>query len=233
MRYARRPRASTDTPITRPGICRAQARRVAKNAACGPPPPGGTPKRCALPTTTSAPISPGGVASVRASRSEAATTSAPAACAQAVTGPRSSRRPNASGDCASTPNRSSGPPPPCAAAPRSVTSTRMPSGSARPRTTATVWGKQSAETRKRRASGRRRACSRNSIVIASAAAVASSSRDALAISIPVRSATAVWKFSNASRRPCATSAWYGVYGVYQPGFSSRLRRITGGVTQPW
>ena len=48
------------------------------------------------------------------------------------------------------------------------------------------------------------------MVIASAAAVASSSSDALAISIPVRSATAVWKFSSASSRPCATSAWYGV-----------------------
>jgi len=47
-------------------------------------------------------------------------------------------------------------------------------------------------------------------VIASAAAVASSSSDALAISIPVRSPIMVWKFSSASIRPCEISAWYGV-----------------------
>ena len=46
--------------------------------------------------------------------------------------------------------------------------------------------------------------------MASAAAVASSSSEAFAISMPVRSVTMVWKFSSASRRPCAISAWYGV-----------------------
>ena len=40
-----------------------------------------------------------------------------------------------------------------------------------------------------------------------AAAVASSSSDALATSIPVRSVTIVWKLSSDSRRPCAISAW--------------------------
>ena len=45
---------------------------------------------------------------------------------------------------------------------------------------------------------RRCACA---IAMASAAAVASSSSDALAISRPVRSATIVWKFNKASRRP--------------------------------
>ena len=40
--------------------------RVARNAACGPPAPMGSPNRCALPTTMSAPMSPGGVRSVRA-----------------------------------------------------------------------------------------------------------------------------------------------------------------------
>jgi len=49
--------------------------------------------------------------------------------------------------------------------------------------------------------------------------------------MPVRSRTTVWKLSSASRRPCAISAWYGVYGVYQDGFSSTFRRITLGVTQ--
>ena len=41
---------------------------------------------------------------------------------------------------------------------------------------------------------------------ATAAAVPSSSSEALAISMPVRSVTSVWKFSNASRRPCEISA---------------------------
>ena len=69
------------------------------------------------------------------------------------------------------------------------------------------------------------------IAIASAAAVASSSSEALASGRPVRSATMVWKLSSASSRPWAISAWYGVYCVYQPGFSRMLRWITGGVMQ--
>ena len=52
------------------------------------------------------------------------------------------------------------------------------------------------------------------------------------MSIAVRSRTTVWKFSSDSSRPWAISAWYGVYGVYQPGFSKTFRRITLGVTQP-
>ena len=70
-------------------------------------------------------------------------------------------------------------------------------------------------------------------VIASAAAVASSSSDAFAIGRPVRSATIVWKLSSASSRPCEISAWYGVYCVYQPGFSRMLRWMTGGVIVSW
>ena len=73
-----------------------------------------------------------------------------------------------------------------------------------------------------------RSLSRWHIVIASAAAVASSSSEALAMSRPVRSVTMVWKFSSASRRPWEISAWYGVYCVYQPGFSKMLRWMTGG-----
>ena len=72
--------------------------------------------------------------------------------------------------------------------------------------------------------------SRRHIAIASAAAVASSSSDALARSMPVRSATIVWKLSSASSRPWEISGWYGVYAVYQAGFSSTLRRMTAGVT---
>ena len=73
---------------------------------------------------------------------------------------------------------------------------------------------------------------RRSSVIASAAAVASSSSDAPATGRPVRSATVVWNVSSASSRPWLISGWYGVYAVYQAGFSSTLRRITGGVTVP-
>ena len=71
---------------------------------------------------------------------------------------------------------------------------------------------------------------RCSSVIASPAAVPSSRSDALATAIPVRSDTIVWKLRSDSRRPCAISAWYGVYGVYQPGFSNTQRRITLGVS---
>ena len=56
--------------------------------------------------------------------------------------------------------------------------------------------------------------------------------DALAVASPVRSATMVWKFSSASSRPCEISGWYGVYAVYHAGFSSTLRRMTGGVIVP-
>ena len=44
------------------------------------------------------------------------------------------------------------------------------------------------------------------MAMASAAAVDSSSSEALEISMPVRSATIVWKLSKASRRPWASSA---------------------------
>jgi len=101
----------------------------------------------------------------------------------------------------------------------------MPSGSARVRSTARVCGRQSASARK--------TCpflvARRAKVMASAAAVASSSIDAPAQGSAVRSATMVWKFSSASSRPCDISGWYGVYAVYQAGFSSTLRRITAGV----
>ena len=41
----------------------------------------------------------------------------------------------------------------------------------------------------------------------SAAAVASSSIEALAMSMPVRSVTMVWKLTSASSRPCEISGW--------------------------
>ena len=103
--------------------------------------------------------------------------------------------------------------------------------SARVRTTASVCGWQAASTRYTDAPPPGRPATASVRCIASAAAVASSSSDALAISRPVKSDTIVWKLSSASSRPCAISAWYGVYAVYQPGFSSTLRWTTGGVRQ--
>ena len=49
------------------------------------------------------------------------------------------------------------------------------------------------------------------------------------MSMPDRSVHIVWKFNSASSRPCEISGWYGVYAVYQAGFSSTFRRMTGGV----
>jgi hypothetical protein len=66
----------------------------------------------------------------------------------------------------------------------------------------------------------------------SATAVDSSSIDAFAVERPVSSATIVWKLMSASRRPCEISGWYGVYAVYQEGFSRTLRWITCGVIVP-
>ena len=105
----------------------------------------------------------------------------------------------------------------------------MPSGSARVRTTSIVCGSTSSATKKRVLVD---LPMRWQSVIASAAAVASSSIDALAIAMPVRSHTIVWKLTSASSRPCEISGWYGVYAVYQAGFSSTLRRMTPGVCVP-
>jgi hypothetical protein len=104
----------------------------------------------------------------------------------------------------------------------------MPSGSALVASTARVCGRQPASARKIRPFP----AARRASVIASAAADASSSSDAPATGSPVRSATMVWKFSSASSRPCEISGWYGVYAVYQPGFSSTFLRITAGVMVP-
>ena len=107
--------------------------------------------------------------------------------------------------------------------------TLIPRAWARVCKTAIVWGWQASSTKKVAPSPLRLTLS--VMAMASAAAVPSSRRDALAISRPVRSDTAVWKLSSASSRPCDISAWYGVYEVYQPGFSKMLRRMTGGVMQ--
>ena len=124
------------------------ASRVAMKPAWGPPKPSGTPKRCDEPTTMSAPISPGGRSSTRPSRSAATVTSAPG-----VVGGRDQRR-----VVAHLAARSRGTAPArrrCRSGEvgrrrASPTTTSMPSGTARVRTTSMVWGWQSASTRNTR-----------------------------------------------------------------------------------
>ena len=111
---------------------------------------------------------------------------------------------------------------------RSTTSS-MPTASAREASSASVCGKASASTMKR---GLFDFDPRRASSMPSTTAVPSSSIDAFAVSSPVRSVTMVWKLMSASRRPCEISGWYGVYAVYQLGFSSTLRLITAGVIVP-
>ena len=87
----------------------------------------------------------------------------------------------------------------------------MPSGAARVRTTSSVCGSTSSATKKVEPAVPLPGWpTRSARVIASAAAVASSSIEAPAIAMPVRSVTIVWKLTRASSRPCEISAWYGV-----------------------
>jgi hypothetical protein len=92
--------------------------------------------------------------------------------------------------CASSPNTSS-----------------MPIGSARVFSTSTVCGCTPFDTKNTFDFDLAERLAR---VMASAAAVPSSSSEALAISMPVRSAHICWKLISASMRPCEISAWYGV-----------------------
>ena len=182
-----------------------------------------------MPTATSAPSSPGERSWVSASRSAATTTTAPADFAAAMAPAGSQTRPEAPGYCTNRPKASVSSGASAGVAARSRTTSSMPTASARLRSRASVCGKVSASTtnREEAALEARRASS-----IPSTTAVPSSSIDALAVSSPVRSATMVWKLISASRRPCEISGWYGVYAVYQPGFSSTLRLITAGVIVP-
>ena len=79
----------------------------------------------------------------------------------------------------------------------------MPSGAARVWMTSMVWGWASPATTKRLLL---LLTERLASVMASAAAVASSSMEALAIGMAVRSQTMVWKLTRASMRPCEISA---------------------------
>ena len=218
MRNAGRPRASTETPMIRPGVWRLYASRVAKNAACGPPNPIGTPKRWALPTTTSAPNAPGGSTRHSARRSAAKIARPFAACTCSTIADGSRNAPLDPGYWTSTPNTS----PSKASRPNasygSPATTSIPSGAARVRTTAMVCGWQSASTKNRDDFD---FDTRRAIAIASAAAVASSSSEAFASSIPVRSITICWKSSRASSRPGSPRPGTACRRCTRPGSPAR------------
>ena len=83
-RYARAPFASTLSPTNLPGIVRSKPVRTARNPACGPPNPIGTPNLCADPTAASKPHSPGALSSVKANKSVAAMAKPPCSFISAI-----------------------------------------------------------------------------------------------------------------------------------------------------
>ncbi len=118
---------------------------------------------------------------------------------------RSRASPQTSGVCTRMPKTSSD----HAIASSDTVFTAIPSGSARPSTTTRVCGKQVSATRNTLAAAGFFETRRSS-VMASPAAVPSSSSEAFATSMAVRSRTTVWKLRRPSSRPWAISAWYGV-----------------------
>mmetsp|Transcript_6015 Transcript_6015/g.23367 ORF Transcript_6015/g.23367 Transcript_6015/m.23367 type:complete len:235 (+) Transcript_6015:2201-2905(+) len=200
IRSAGFPWRSTLTPIRRPGRRRECLCPVAMKPACGPPNPSGTPKRCAEPTAMSAPMSPGLFSSVSARRSVAQTTSVPCAWHASTNSLWSSASPKVLGYCTSTPAYVSSARSAFATSP---TTTSTPLALPRVWMRAMVCGWQSSATKNLL----RFLEIAMHMFMASAAAVASSRSEALAISMPVRSATIVWKFSSICKRPCEISAW--------------------------
>ena len=190
--------------MRRPGIWRSRPSLTAKNAECGPPKPSGTPNRCEEPRTMSAPSEPGETTRLSARRSLATTTTPPTALTAVMSAEMSRTRPDEPGFWMSAPNAPSAA---AVAAPPPAKSTNLrvtPIGSARVSRTARVCGNASASTRKMFDSLPE---TRRAMSIASAAAEASSNIPALAVPMPVRSHTIVWKVIRASRRPCEISGW--------------------------
>ena len=146
MRNAGLPAASRDTPMMRPGMVRSRSSRAAMNAACGPPKPSGTPKRCAEPIAMSAPIAPGDFDSISASGSQPTVTRPPAARSAAIGAAKSRRRPKVSGVCRCAPKNPAAPAP-ASARSASSTASSMPIHLARVLTTASTCGCVAASTR--------------------------------------------------------------------------------------
>ena len=135
-RRAGRPSVSTLTPTMRPGIERAARSWAARKPACGPPKPIGTPNRCAEPTAMSAPNCPGGTASRHANGSVATTAIPPSSWTRAMAADQSCTLPDEVGRLNSAPNS----PSPASSASTSPITRSTPTGSARVRNTAMVWG---------------------------------------------------------------------------------------------
>ena len=195
-RNAGRPAVSVLTPTRRPGSDRANDSVAARNAACGPPQPIGTPKRCALPTAMSNPSDAGVVRRVLARGSVTHTAMAPRACAAfttRVTSESGATMPLDEGRETTTQNAST-----VARAASGSTSTDTPTGAQRARKTLRCWGCVSSWTATTRLSF---FAVRRAMVTASAIAVDSSRSDAFAMSRPVNSVTTVWKFNRPSNRP--------------------------------
>ncbi len=200
MRSASLPRRSFDTPMIRPGNERLYLSRVVKKAAWGPPYPIGTPKRCAEPSTTSAPSLPGAFNSINDIISAATQASAFLSCTAAIRSVKSTTSPLVVGYWNKAPKMSW-----LAASWAGPMIMSKPNCSARVLTTSMVCTCTSSAIKKLFAFFA--LATRLASAMASAAAVASSSKEALAKSRPVKSIDIVWKFNSDSKRPCAISGW--------------------------
>ena len=180
--------------MIRPGTIRLNSSRVAKNAACGPPKPIGTPNLCELPIAISAPISAGVFRIVKAKISQAIIVSTPLSLALVISLVKSRTSPFVPGYCISVAKQSLK-----SLFVISATTSSIPSGLARVCKIVIVCGCVFTSTKNLLDLFLRLA--RLAIIIASAAAVGSSSKEALEISIPVRSIIICWKLSNISNRP--------------------------------
>ena len=109
----------------------------------------------------------------------------------------------------------------------------MPSGSARPRSTSMVCGKQRSDTRNTLScpAGAFFVCTRWNIVIASAAAVPSSSSDAVAMSIAGQVVDDGLEVQQRLEPALRDLGLIRRVGRVPAGFSNTLRRITLGVMQ--
>ena len=154
----------------------------------------GTPKRCVVPVTTSAPISPGGLSNVRLIKSAATIAIALCSWSCSMIDVRSRACPVTAGYWKMAPNNSGS----SASAISPIISSK-PKHSARVLMTSIVCGKQFRSTKNLFAF--RFLLTRFARDIASAAAVASSSREAFAKSIAVRSRVICWKFNKHSSLP--------------------------------
>ncbi len=169
-----------------------------------PAKPIGTPKRWAEPTTTSAPISPGGVSSAQRERVGGDDGEAAAGLHGGDLGRQVAHLPGRAGilqhqgeglrgaDLGDDRGDRARSAPRCRAVPRASSARPWIAGAGRRRRSA---GATCRASRRGRGASPRPPRS------------PSSSSEALAIGRPVRSQTMVWKFTSASRRPCAISAW--------------------------